>query len=96
LSDKDIAGMLDALLPRADSVIVTRAQNVRAGNVEHIADLVVDRQRSPQIVSSVKDALYQALAANAPVIVTGSLTVVAEAREAWFEHSGAPLPDRDT
>ena len=95
LSDKDIAGMLDALLPRADPVIVTRAKNVRAADIEHIADLVADRQRSALIASSVKDALERALATDAPVIVTGSLTVIGEAREAWFAHIGAPLPDRD-
>ncbi|MGH2592741.1 MAG: bifunctional folylpolyglutamate synthase/dihydrofolate synthase [Anaerolineae bacterium] len=95
LSDKDITGMLDALLPRADPVIVTRAHHVRAANIEHIADLVAERQRSALIAPSVKDALERALATDAPVIVTGSLTVIGEAREAWSAHIGAPPPDRD-
>ncbi len=94
-ADKDIAAMLDALLPLAGHIIVTRARTVRAGHAEHIADLVVARRRSPAIASGVREALEQALAADRPVVVTGSLFIVAEAREAWFERTGTPLPDRD-
>lgn len=94
-SDKDIAAMLDALLPIADRVIVTRAKTVRAGNVEHIAELVSQRHHPAEIASSVKEAIGLALNANAPAFVTGSLYLVAEARAAWFEHIGAPLPESD-
>jgi dihydrofolate synthase/folylpolyglutamate synthase len=94
-ADKDIAAMLDALLPRAGRLIVTRARSARAADLEAIAQQAADRRRSVETASSVAEAVERALAAGAPAIVTGSLFVVAEAREAWFEHAGLPLPERD-
>ncbi len=95
-ADKDIAAMLDALLPRAERLIVTRARSARAADLEEIAQQAADRQRSVEVASSVAEAVARALATGAPAIVTGSLFVVAEAREAWLAHAGLPLPDRDT
>jgi folylpolyglutamate synthase/dihydropteroate synthase len=94
-SDKDIAGMLDALLPVADHVIVTRARSARAADLEAIADMVTDRRRPVEVVPDVAQAIARSIDAGVPVVVTGSIFVVAEAREAWFEHAGLPLPDRD-
>ncbi len=96
LSDKDIAGMFDALLPHTDTIIATRATSDRAAHVEHIAQLAADRQRSVRIAPNMMDALDRALTTNAPIVVTGSVVGMAEARQAWFEHAGMPLPDRDT
>ena len=42
------------------------------------------------------EAVERAIDTGAPVIITGSIFVVAEAREAWFEHIGAPVPERDS
>jgi len=94
-SDKDIAGMLDALLPVAGRVIVTRAKNARAADLESIAQTVAERQHPVEIASDVAHAVQRASDAGTPLVITGSIFVVAEAREAWLEHIGAPLPDRD-
>jgi dihydrofolate synthase/folylpolyglutamate synthase len=94
-SDKDIAGMLDALLPLAERAIVTRARSSRAADVESIAQMVANRRHPVEIASSVHDAVQRAITRREPAVVTGSLYIVAEAREAWLAHAGLPLPDRD-
>jgi len=94
-SDKDIAGMFDALLPLAERAIVTRARTSRAADVEWIAQMVADRRRPVEIASSVHDAMQRAIALGEPTVVTGSLYIVAEAREAWLAHARLPMPDRD-
>ena len=94
-SDKDIAGMLHALLPSTDRVIVTRAHSTRAADLESIAGSVSDHARPVEIASGVAEAMGRALEADAPTVVTGSLYVVAEAREAWFQRAGLPMPERD-
>lgn len=94
-SDKDIAGMLDALLPLAERTIVTRARTSRAADVESIAQMVADRRHPVEIASSVHDAVQGAITLGEPAVVTGSLYIVAEAREAWLAHARLPMPDRD-
>jgi dihydrofolate synthase/folylpolyglutamate synthase len=94
-SDKDIAGMLDALLPIADRVIVTRAKSARAADLESIAQRVAERHRSVEIASDVRGAIDLTVDTHAPIVVAGSIFVAAEAREAWFAHIGAPLPETD-
>ena len=87
--------MLDALLTVTGRVIITRAKNARAADLESIAQSVAGRPPPVEIASDVAHAIQRASAAGGPVVVTGSVFVVAEAREAWLEHIGAPLPDRD-
>jgi dihydrofolate synthase/folylpolyglutamate synthase len=94
-ADKEIDKMLDALLPVADRVIVTRARNVRAADIESIAELAAARHAAVEVASNVGDALNRAIETNAPVIVTGSIFIIADARESWFERNGRPLADRD-
>lgn len=95
-ADKDIGAMLDALLPIAGRCIVTRAQSTRAGDLESIAEMVAARGRPVEVAAGVAEALAHALSADAPILVTGSLYVVAEGREAWFERLGMPIAGRDT
>jgi dihydrofolate synthase / folylpolyglutamate synthase len=95
-ADKDISAIFDALLPIAARVIVTRARNTRAADVEVLAQQVKERGQSPLVATSVAEALSLALANRDPVIVTGSLFTVADAREAWASRSGLPLPERDS
>ena len=91
-SDHDIAGMLNHLLPAARVVIVTRSRHPRAADPAHLAALVEAHPARPadlRVTMSVKDALDEALrlAGAADVVcATGSLFVVAEAREAWLAH----------
>jgi dihydrofolate synthase/folylpolyglutamate synthase len=94
--DKDIAAMLDALLPHVDRLIVTQSDSVRASQADQIAQMAMERKRPVETTSSVKEAVERAIDTGAPVIITGSIFVVAEAREAWFEHIGAPVPERDS
>lgn len=90
-ADKDIPTMLDALLPSASRVIVTRARSVRAADVETLGRQITDRGRAPALTRSVPEALDLALQSPAPIIVTGSLFTVADARAAWFTRTGQPL-----
>lgn len=94
-ADKDIPAIFDALLPIAQRIIVTRARNSRAADVEVLAAKFSERDRVVEITPSVSDALDIALKDQRPVIITGSLFIVADAREAWFKRSGLPLPERD-
>jgi dihydrofolate synthase/folylpolyglutamate synthase len=90
-ADKDVAAILDGLLPIAERVIVTRASNSRAANVETIGAQIADRGYELARTTSVAEALEIALRDRSPIIVTGSLFTVADAREAWFKRIGLPL-----
>ncbi|MBI5564196.1 MAG: hypothetical protein HY870_04835, partial [Chloroflexi bacterium] len=94
-ADKDLAAILDALLPVAARVIVTRARSVRAADVETLSQRVADRGVEPTAAVDVDNALEIALANQSPIIITGSLFTVADARVAWLKRSGAPLPETD-
>jgi dihydrofolate synthase/folylpolyglutamate synthase len=94
-ADKDIASILDGLLPIAGQVIVTRASNSRAANVETIGAQIADRGYELAQAASVVEALNMALGQPSPIIVTGSLFTVADAREAWFTRCGIPLEKDD-
>jgi dihydrofolate synthase/folylpolyglutamate synthase len=90
-ADKDLSTILDALVPIASHIIVTRAHNVRAADVESLAALVSDRGQQPIVTSNVDEAIVIALRHPSPIIITGSLFTVADAREAWAARSGVPL-----
>jgi dihydropteroate synthase len=113
MADKDAAGMLDAF-PPIDAAYVTRANVDRAAGVDALADHVTDRADRWQSIKSVPEATERALIEAGPddaVLVTGSLSVVAEARDRWSEpvipkargrppseraaFSGVPTRDRD-
>jgi dihydrofolate synthase/folylpolyglutamate synthase len=94
-ADKDVAAMLDALLPCVERVIATRAESARAADPQHVADLAAGRGCAVTMARHVAEALEQALETDAPLVATGSLYLVAEAREAWLRRIGAPLPERD-
>jgi folylpolyglutamate synthase/dihydropteroate synthase len=49
----------------------------------------------PTSAVDVANALEIALADQSPIIITGSLFTVADARVAWLKRSGAPLPESD-
>ncbi|HLI51265.1 MAG TPA: folylpolyglutamate synthase/dihydrofolate synthase family protein [Thermomicrobiaceae bacterium] len=87
--DKDIAGMLELLAPRADRILVTASESPRASKPRAIAIAAAQFGAAGLSVTespSVTEALSQALAEATPsdlICVTGSLYVVAEAREAF-------------
>jgi dihydrofolate synthase/folylpolyglutamate synthase len=97
-ADKDIAGVLEALLPISSYVIVTRSDHPRALAPVKLADIVADLGDGAEISVGVEKALQHGLAAASPhdgVLVTGSIFLVADAIEAWAEHVDAPKPEND-
>ena len=82
--DKDIAGMVDGLLPLSTNVIVTRSGNPRAADVSALAAEFsrrgVKAKKAETVGSAVETALSEASRGDL-VCVTGSLFVVAEVIE---------------
>ncbi|HEY76181.1 MAG TPA: bifunctional folylpolyglutamate synthase/dihydrofolate synthase [Thermoflexia bacterium] len=97
-SDKNIAGMLRALLPITDYLIVTRSQHPRAAAPIDLADVAASVGGGAEVAVNVRRALQRAKAALEPgdgILVTGSIFLVAEAREVWAERNGRPVPEND-
>jgi len=97
-ADKDIGGMLEALLPISDYTIVTRAEHPRATAPVTLADIAAQEGGGAEIGVDVRKSLQRALAMMEPdngLLATGSIFLVASVREEWARHIGAPLPDRD-
>ena len=81
-ADKDIAGICKTLSPLADEIILTRASTIRAADPKKLAAYF---QRNTYLTKSVKEAkrLAESLAGDKDLIlVTGSLFVVGEFRNA--------------
>jgi dihydrofolate synthase/folylpolyglutamate synthase len=97
-ADKDIVGMLAELLSGARALVATSARNPRAAPPERIIDAVGtwggEVYTCPDVAAALEQALWLAGSDNV-VCITGSLFVVAEARQAWFERQGNPLPASD-
>lgn len=98
LAGHSVPDMLDALLPVADEVILTRANRIRAVGTLDLLQGVHVRHRQAETAETVAEALERALALANPgdlICATGSLSVVAEARKAWAEKQGSEMPERD-
>jgi len=83
LADKDVSGIVDALVPRFASVAVTRSSSPRALPVEELARHVDGRSIPFTCYDSVAEALGASLTdagGDEVWVVAGSLTVVGEAR----------------
>jgi dihydrofolate synthase/folylpolyglutamate synthase len=97
-ADKDIAGMLGALVPISDYTIVTRANHPRAMAPIELADIVAEVGGGAEVSLNVRKSLERALAMMDPdngLLATGSIFLVADLRDAWARHAGMPLPDND-
>ena len=97
-ADKDVTGMLRILLPISAHVIVTRSDHPRAAAPVRMADAVVGVGGGAEIKVNMRKSLRRGLALMDPgvgLLVTGSTHLVADAREEWARHTGAPLPDND-
>jgi dihydrofolate synthase/folylpolyglutamate synthase len=82
--EKDISGMVDALLPISRKVIVTQSRNPRAADASALAAAFCKRGVKAREVQPVGSAVSLALRGAGPadlVCVAGSLFVVAEAIE---------------
>jgi dihydrofolate synthase/folylpolyglutamate synthase len=80
LSDKDLRGICDALVPIADSVLLPRIRSERAADPEALAQVLADiTPRLPySITPSVAEALDLARAKSNPILITGSLHFAGE------------------
>ncbi len=97
-TDKDIPGMLRALLPITDHLIVTRSDHPRSASPVELADIAASVGGGAEIAVNIRRAFQRALTVRKPdtgVLVTGSLFLVAEARESWAEWNGQALPEND-
>jgi dihydrofolate synthase/folylpolyglutamate synthase len=97
-ADKDIAGMLEALLPISEYTIVTRSDHPRAAAPIELADVVASVGGGAEVSVNMRKSLRRGLAVMDPgsgLLVTGSIFLVADAREEWARYTGAPLPDND-
>jgi dihydrofolate synthase/folylpolyglutamate synthase len=97
-ADKDVTGMLEALLPVSEYVIVTRSDHPRAAAPIELADIVASVGGGAEVSVNVPKSIQRGLAMMEPgngLLVTGSMFLVADAREEWTRYIGAPLPDND-
>jgi len=81
--DKDVRGMFEELLPLTRHLLTVQARHPRAAEAEALAEVAHSLGATPQALPSVAAALELARV-NWPemtIVVTGSLFVVAEARE---------------
>jgi dihydrofolate synthase/folylpolyglutamate synthase len=90
-NDKDIDGMFRQLLPHVSSLVLTRSHNPRAANPTLLAGLAqrynVETSIAPDLRAALEEARTRATEKDV-VCVTGSLFVVAEARQAFFAEHG--------
>ena len=97
-SDKDIRGMLAALLPMCEHVIVTRSYHPRAAAPYALADICADLGKGAEIAVNPQRGLEQASQRLRPgwgIIATGSIFIVADTRETWAKDKRLDLPMGD-
>ncbi|GBD09942.1 Folylpolyglutamate synthase [Candidatus Thermoflexus japonica] len=94
-ADKDPMAILAPLRPLVERIWLTRSRHPRAADPQRLAEAAQALGLPGRIRSEVAYALEEALAEDIPVLVTGSLFVVAEAREAWAAWGRMPMPEVD-
>ena len=95
-ADKDVVGMAAALAPVTDRVITCSSRHPRAASAEQLRQAF--EEAGVQVVQggSLPKALDVALTGTHPngvILVTGSLFVVAEALETWYDILPEPYPE---
>ncbi|HEX9014341.1 MAG TPA: cyanophycin synthetase [Anaerolineaceae bacterium] len=86
--DKDVRGIMTALLPRVQKVIATQSIHPRAMAPEKIVTMVHQFGLSARSIVPIENALEEALQAagtEGVVVATGSLFVAAAARAVWMQ-----------
>jgi len=97
-ADKDIAGMLQELLPISTYTIVTRSDHPRSATPITLADTVASVGGGAEVTVNVKRALQRGLTMIEPgsgLLATGSIFLVADMREEWASHIGDSIPEND-
>lgn len=77
LADKDVAGIVDVLVPAFPRVVVTQTDSDRALPAEELAALV-DADKLAGVYPSVSEALAAFEAANEPFVAAGTITLAGE------------------
>lgn len=94
-ADKNINGMLQALLPVCEHVIATGSHHPRATATPALVEMCADLGAHAEVAASPAQALtmaYQHLAPNLGILATGSVYLVADVREAWAAENNVLLP----
>lgn len=97
-NDKDISGMLKALLPISAHVVVTRSYHPRASTPYMLADQCAALGHGAEIAINPNRALEQACQHLKPgigILVAGSIFLAADIRELWSKHDPRYLPQGD-
>ncbi len=99
-ADKDISGMLEVLGERADVVILTRSFHPRAASPKRLLAIAHDlhMQEPVYVTEDVAPGLELAISLaddDTLILVSGSIFVVAAAREAWLAMHPHALPQDD-
>ena len=77
LADKDVAGIVDVLVPAFPRVVVTQTDSDRALPAEELAALV-DADKLAGVYPSVSEALAAFEAAGEPFVAAGTITLAGE------------------
>jgi dihydrofolate synthase/folylpolyglutamate synthase len=98
LSDKDIAAILRALLPRAGAAFFARSRHPRAADPWQLQEEAAHYAAPTQVIEDVgmatREALEQA-GSDGLVVAAGSFSTAGEARETWLRLHSFPLPALD-
>lgn len=94
--DKNIPGMFEAMKPKIQKLIITRADHPRALSVEHIQGLAEQAGVESEAVVLVREALKRALELSSNdgsiVLSAGSMFVTAEVMREWKALTPSPSP----
>jgi dihydrofolate synthase/folylpolyglutamate synthase len=86
LEDKDVEGMYAELLPVIRELILVKSVHPRANETSKLVELTIPYHLPFTVIEHIPDALDKAVELaidNLVVLVTGSISVVAEARKYW-------------
>lgn len=87
--DKDVIGMLTALKPVIDRVIVTQSVHPRSYDAAQLSGVAEKLGLPVQVDADLQTALEKGLARlpkNGVLLITGSIFIAAGARQYWYEH----------
>jgi dihydrofolate synthase/folylpolyglutamate synthase len=96
--DKAVVDMLGVLAERTATSVATASEHPRAMPAADVADGLAALGLAPRVEPCPAVALETALAEAGKsdvVLVTGSIYLVADAREAWADMGQMPMPPRD-
>jgi len=94
LGDKEREKVVDLLVPFAHEFIVTKPNSPRAEGWEAVADMIREKGKPVTLIEEPAQAVKEGLSrleVEDMLCVTGSLYMIADAREALLELLGKPL-----